>query len=277
MAALAQAPLPDVGALVVQGAAAFARAHPIKLSLNVVGLLLLFCASGYAPSPAAEARFEASLPSAQAVASERALGRAAAEARAAFDATRGWFWSCTGDCVAARAASQAADARWAVARDDNERSQAKAKGELGIFSRYGVDDARDQFWRSFNGGAAYAKRATMWDALFVGMRTMGRDEPFLSFLLNMVLRFLMNLTVGIGIGVLHFYAAVVYIIRSYNANFLTGLCFFACAFVVGASFFFSAVASLFAGAALAATGGMSLLRIAAQQQGPPPRMRAHEE
>jgi hypothetical protein len=276
--ALARLPVPDVGALVAGGAAALVRRHPIKLGLNCVGLLLLFFAAGYAPSKAAEARYAAALPSAALLSAERAAGAAAAEARAAYSGARGWFWSCDDACGRARRASEAADARWAAAREATSAAVRAAKGELGLFSRSGVEETRDQFWASFAGGAAYAKRATLWDALFVGMRSMGRDEPLLSFVFQMAMRALANLTVGIAGGVLHFSYAVIAIIRSYNPNVVAGVLFWALCVLAGASFFATAVATIFGGTALALAGGATLLRIAAQQQQQQPRrVRGHEE
>ena len=38
---------------------------------------------------------------------------------------------------------------------------ATAKSHLGLFSSAGVGEAQELFWKSFNGGMAYAKRATV--------------------------------------------------------------------------------------------------------------------
>lgn len=263
--------------MLAAGAATLVRRHPIKLSLNILGLILLFAATGYRPSPAATAAYAAALPSASLLAAERSAGSEAATARAIYSASRGWFWTCDAACTRYRAAADAADTKWALARDATEASMRKAKSELGLFSSAGVDEARDQFWRSFAGGTAYAKRATLWDALFVGMRSMGRDEPLLNFVLQMAIRLITNLSVGIFGGVMHFFWEVVGIIRSYDPSIFTAVGFFSLCLLVGASFFVSAITALFGGAALVVVGGANLLRIAAQQQQVPQRVRAHEE
>ena len=277
-AALAQVEIPDVSSLIVTGATALVRRHPIKVSANFIGLALLFLVTGFSPSPAAEARYEAALPSLSLQHAERDAGREAAVAYSAYASSRGWFWACDAACARARSKSELAAARWEAARAETSAATARAKSELGLFSRVGITEAREQFWASFAGGAAYARRATMWDALFVGMRSMGRDEPLLQFAVQMLFRFLSNLTVGIASGVLHFWWRVVGIIRSFNPSFLGGLTFFACAILAGASFFVSAVATLFGGTALVVGSTVSVLRIAAaQQEQQQRRVRAHAE
>ena len=45
---------------------------------------------------------------------------------------------------------------------------ADAKSNVGVFSSFGVEEARDMFWRRFSDGKQFAKRQTMWDAMFMG-------------------------------------------------------------------------------------------------------------
>ncbi len=61
-----------------------------------------------------------------------------------------------------------------------------------------------------------------WDALFVGMRAMGRDEGLLSFLIQMLLRFLMNLIFGVIMAVITFLWSVWSIIASVGARAVYG-------------------------------------------------------
>ncbi len=63
-----------------------------------------------------------------------------------------------------------------VAADGQSRAQSGGCGQVGIFSTYGVSEVRDLFWKRFQSGKAFAQRSTMWDMLFVGISSMGRDE-----------------------------------------------------------------------------------------------------
>ena len=158
--------LPDVGGLIARGVWSTAKRHPIPIALNFLGLAVLFLASGFSPSSRAVAAYEAALPSGKLLLAERSAASAAARARADYAAARGWF-SCDAVCSAARSASEAREREWRALSDKTAAAVSAAKAELGLFSTAGVGEARDQFWQSFAGGTAYAKRATMWDALFV--------------------------------------------------------------------------------------------------------------
>lgn len=57
-------------------------------------------------------------------------------------------------------------------------------------------------------GKQFAKRATMWDALFVGISATRRDEGVLSVLLRIAFRLLVNLTFGLFMAVLEFLFSV---------------------------------------------------------------------
>ena len=41
-----------------------------------------------------------------------------------------------------------------------------------------------QFWTRFSQGKGFAQRQTKWDALFMGISAMGRDESFVNYLLR---------------------------------------------------------------------------------------------
>jgi hypothetical protein len=53
-----------------------------------------------------------------------------------------------------------------------------------------VEEARELFWGTFAAGKGFAKRASYWDLLFMGIGSMGRDEGLLAF----VLRFVMHVS-----------------------------------------------------------------------------------
>ena len=51
---------------------------------------------------------------------------------------------------------------------------------MGVLSEYGVAETRDSFWRAFAGGKGFAKRQSMMDLLFTGLRYSSRDESTAS-------------------------------------------------------------------------------------------------
>ena len=107
------------------------------------------------------------------------------------------------------------------------------------------------------------------------MRSMGRDEPLMNFLLQMAFRLFANLTVGIAGGVLHFFWVVVGIVRSFQPSIPAALLFLALALLAGISFFVSAVLAMAGTGALLVSGVVASLRaVQDQQQAERRRLRA---
>ena len=58
-----------------------------------------------------------------------------------------------------------------------------AKKEAGLFSEVAVGEAKDSFWQYLYQGKNFAKRQSMWDAFFIGIRqiTRGRNESWIEY------------------------------------------------------------------------------------------------
>ena len=63
-----------------------------------------------------------------------------------------------------------------------------------MLSAHGISETRDTFTRYFTGGKDFAKRQTTWDALFMAISAMGRDEGLLEYLLRLLVNMLINFT-----------------------------------------------------------------------------------
>ena len=112
----------------------------------------------------------------------------------------------------------------------------QAKGKLGLFSSFGVEEARDLFWTRFAQGRSFAARQSKWDALFLGISAMGRDEQFLSYALRVLFQVLFNFTVGMMGAVLSFIWSLYGLVMTYQASLLTALSFFFLASLAALSF-----------------------------------------
>lgn len=103
--------------------------------------------------------------------------------------------------------------------------------------------------------------------LFVGIRTtMNRDEGMASFLMNMLVRVLMNVSVGIVSGVVSFLFNVYSVIRMFGPNIFVGLLFFACCFIASAAFLVTSVSVLVGGTVLVGAGAVNMAIAAGEQQ-----------
>ena len=84
-------------------------------------------------------------------------------------------FSCDRTCAAHKAKYEIAQGKWDALKATEAAITKQAKSEVGIFSEYGVQETRDVFWSTFAGGKDFAKRQSMWDLLFAGLR-MRKDE-----------------------------------------------------------------------------------------------------
>eukprot|EP00928_Gymnodinium_smaydae_P098104 TRINITY_DN9046_c1_g1_i1.p1 TRINITY_DN9046_c1_g1~~TRINITY_DN9046_c1_g1_i1.p1 ORF type:complete len:128 (+),score=12.67 TRINITY_DN9046_c1_g1_i1:248-631(+) len=71
-----------------------------------------------------------------------------------------------------------------------------------------------------------------WDAMFMSV---GRDEPFQQVVLRMVMKYAVNLSLGLLTCFGYFMYSLYVLIVSYGSSFLTGVAFFLLAVVAGFS------------------------------------------
>ena len=58
--------------------------------------------------------------------------------------------------------------------------------------------------RFFTRGKEFATRQSKWDALFIGIRSMGRDEGLIDYILSVLMNLLFNFTIGMITTVMSF-------------------------------------------------------------------------
>ena len=116
----------------------------------------------------------------------------------------------------------------------------------------GVGEARDSFWTYFAKGKAFAKRQTMWDALFTGFRSMGRNESIIEYAMKMVMQALMNFSIGLIMCLVIFIFGLYSIIKSYDVSLFEGLAFFIIASAAAFATVTTVLGGMFGG--VAATG-----------------------
>jgi hypothetical protein len=158
------------------------------LSLWALGLGLLFLVPGLPVSERQLSAYHNALPPARDVAAEREAYSVYISANARYQNSLGWFWSCDSTCRSHKRDMEAAQAAYDGARARVSDAATAARGHLGLWSSYGVEAAKDVFWRSFNQAMAVAKNASFWDLIFYGVRAQFRDEGLAEFLLRMLFR-----------------------------------------------------------------------------------------
>ncbi len=154
----------DVGGNALSLAKYAVERHPVKLSLNFLGLALLFLVPGFTPSESQEAAYMRLSPSSELIGRERDAFRIMRNAEYTYKQSQGWFWSCDHKCQRYKMEYEDEKREWESQHKALEAQMTRAKSELGVFSKYSFEEAREAFWGSFSRGMQYAKRSTMWDA-----------------------------------------------------------------------------------------------------------------
>jgi hypothetical protein len=147
------------------------------------------------------------------------------QAQQAYHASKGWF-SCDSLCQRNK---ERMNARYAVLQEIRNEGNARmsdAKSVAGLFSQVGVGEVKDSFWQYFAQGKQFAKRQSMWDAMFMGIRHMGRDESTMEYMLRVLLQILVNFSMGLLMALVIFIFGLWSIIKSYQPNPLVAVLFF---------------------------------------------------
>lgn len=202
------------------------------LFLCGIGLWLGFMApSPVTITPSQQANYEKSLTRAQHV---EGYYDAQADLKHAEDVmadTKVWFWRFRKDYRERVELHQpvldAAVARFKRKQEERYQLIRAAKAEVGIWSPYGVEEVREQFWQTFQEGKDMAKRMTFYDVMFSMFDR--REENAGAYIAKWVLRVLSNYTIGMVIAIIRFLFQLGSIIWSYSPNFLSGGLFFAVA------------------------------------------------
>lgn len=210
------------------------KKHPVVFSSYALGLVLCLFVSGIALTAQQQSEFQADLQRIN----YKDLDRRQQDYEKnlfQYNAAKGWF-SCDATCQYHKENMERSrvDYEYVQRQVDSQLSDAKAK--LGLLSTVGVVEARDMFWTRFAQGKQFAQRQTKWDALFVGMRAMGRDESLVSYMLELLMKMLFNFTLGMIGTVVGFIFSLYSIIRTYQAAIYTALFFFFAASLAAISF-----------------------------------------
>merc|ERR1712124_221608 len=135
-----------------------------------------------------------------------------------------------------------------------------AKSVAGLFSEVGVSEVQDSFWAYFSSGKNFAKRQTMWDAMFMGIRTIGRgrDESMIEYGLKLLMQLLLNFSLGLIMALVMFVIGLWSIVRSYQPNPIVAVIFFVSATCAAFSFVATYLCAIYGAAAGGVYGVLKL-------------------
>lgn len=162
--------------------------------------------------------------------------------------SKGWI-SCDAHCQHYKNIMNKKKLQWEEIKAEGNARMSDAKNVAGLFSEVGVGEVTDSFWEYFASGKRFAKRQSMWDAMFMGMRSMSRDESMVEYMLKMLMQVLINFSMGLIMALVIFIFGLWNIIQTYQPNPLTGLFFFVTATCAAFAFVSTYLMALFGAAA----------------------------
>jgi hypothetical protein len=244
--------LEDLSVLPFKAAAGFVKRHPIPTGFWLLGLGLCFLFTGFVVPKESYDRYESGLANLNEASLDSLMTSWEdwKEHEKNYQMSKGWFWSCDRICLGHKSAHDQAYVEYTRLQAMYDQSHAELKGELGVFSTFGVEEARQSFNEKYQGGKAFAKRQTTWDAMFmsIGYITRGRDETFMDYALKLLFHFIVNFFMGLFGAVVTFMWSLWAIIKSFHTSGPEGLLFFAGASLAAISFALSFCVGLYGAA-----------------------------
>ena len=217
---------------VLSGAKTFVKKHPVVTSAYFLGLFAALFGSGVTLTAHQLGSYNKIMGTIN-LDAEFDASRNYVDAYSVHRASQGWFWSCDGICQRNKSRMDVAKGRLDEVKAESNARQNEAKKVAGVFSEVGVQEVRDSFWGYFNRGKQFAKRQTMYDAMFSGFRAMSRDESTGEYLMKLLMQALMNFTIGLTMCFVMFVVGLYSIIRSYSPDPFTAVAFFLVALCAG--------------------------------------------
>lgn len=223
-----------ISTLLIHAGVQTVKKYPVPSALYVIGLLLCLFFNGWSVTESQYRDYDNSISTID----HSKLDDLGAQLRLAhtnYYNTKGWF-SCDSTCQTYKRRVDELSREHQQLKAQYAEHVSSAKSKLGLFSAFGIDETRDLFWSRFTQGKEFATRQSKWDALFIGLRSMGRDETMVSYILRVLMQVLMNFTIGMIGTVISFIWSLYALIQSYKANILVALTFFAFASLAALAF-----------------------------------------
>jgi hypothetical protein len=140
--------------------------RPLRSAFFLLGIAIFAFAKGLKAPADRQLAYESRLPT---MAEADAMARLEARMHNAYHdykSSQGWFWSCSGPCVANRARYEKLSAQLDASAAQWRAAVSDAKAELGPFSEQAVSETRSYFWARIQEGWNIATQVTAQRYLF---------------------------------------------------------------------------------------------------------------
>lgn len=249
----------------------FLKRHYIFSFLWIFGLLLTAFANGYSVDSETDREFSKKLYDADKI-EQTQLRDAYLDNDAAYRRyyqSKGWF-SCDVGCQHNYQKYLDAQQRLREAKAIHNAALSEARKVVGIWSEYGVSDTRRLFWSSWEWGKNFAKRISFYDAIFLAFDS--RNDSFWAYVLQMVIRVLMNFTIGFFSALISFIWQLFWFVRTYSTG-ISGFLYWLLGSIAAFSMIVSAIGAMY-GTAIGVVA-VAVNMAGPALQGPQRRQRVH--
>lgn len=248
--ALALRQIDEASQFLVNVAIHTVRKNPGKFGLWAFGLLICLFFNGFSVSSYQKVQYDEALVKVDRLQPEiESIWEQARRSESDYRRSQGWFWQCNQVCQGYKAIYLSDKQQLDEIRSVERGLLMDAKQAVGVFSEYGVADTRYLYNEMFNRGQRFAKRQSMWDAVFMGMQAMGRDEHVISYALRVLMTVLLNFTLGLIGAFFGFLWNLSNLIVEYRASIWVAITYFLFAALAACSFSFAFLFGIYGAAA----------------------------
>jgi len=239
-------------AIAFTGIKGFVRRNPFIAGFYVLGLILAIFAGGFQVDPMSMASFEQTISgiNRETLREITSLAEKLTRAERMYRQQKGWF-TCDEKCMVYYEQTQRLKLSLEQAKERRDSLQMEAKRQVGAWSIYGISDIRNAFWEAWEQGKEAARRMTMFDAIFMTLGSLGgynnRDDSFILTIFQLLMQYILNLTIGLVSSLVFFIIESWYIITSYGPPILSGLSLFFLVVCSSAAVVLTAVGGMFGG------------------------------
>jgi hypothetical protein len=215
----------DMGAIVVRGVTTFAKRHKVISGSYLFGLIFLLLLGSGTKLSIDQRRHYNHIMNTIDINAEYDASNYYHQTVNAYRGSKGWF-TCDHLCKRNKIRMDNAKAALDAIRNEGYARMSDAKKVAGLFSEVGVEEVKDSFWEYFHAGKSFAKRQSMWDAMFMGIRSIGRDESTMEYVLRVLVQVLINFSMGLLAALGVFIFGLWGIVKSYQPDPITAVIFF---------------------------------------------------
>ena len=220
------------------------KKNPIKTSFYILGLIICLFVNGYSVSHENYQKFDSIINKIDYEKIARARDTML-KAQLEYEKRVGFFWSCNDICKEKKDIYFQKKNIYDILEKEQKLEERNARGYLGIFSNVAVAEARELFWKKFAAGKEAANRQSKWDAFWIGLSVMGKDESFFEWIVRVIMAVLMNFSVGIIFACFIFIFSLYELISQYNPSTIAASLFFVFATSAAVSFCLSFIIAMY--------------------------------